>query len=119
MTKAEEKAAELYHKPYPEKSDDYIPNMFAMQSRKDFISGYNYKAFQHEWVSVKDRLPTEADAVDGEVEIILYLLNGSWKKLLVFYERVSEFQYYVNPIANSHWRTPLANNFPEPPKTEI
>jgi hypothetical protein len=112
---AEEKAAELY--PYAATGTIHWAQQVLKQ--QGFISGANWQASQHEWVKCSERLPTEADAVDGEIEIIHYLLNGSWKKLLVFYERVSEFQYYVSPIANLHWRTPLANNFPEPPKTEI
>jgi hypothetical protein len=112
---AEEKAAENALRYHNFGQHDLAQDIF----KDGFHAGANWKESQHEWVSVKDRLPTEADAVDGEVEIIHYLLNGSWKKLLVFYERVSEFQYYVSPIANLHWRTPLANSFPEPPKTEI
>jgi hypothetical protein len=115
---AEEKAIELYHKPYPDKSDDYIPNMFAMQSRKDFISGANWQASQHEWVKCSDRLPTEADAVDGRFELAMWSSEEStWE---VYFCKLKELPLLISEDEHGlYWRTPLPNNFPEPPKTEI
>jgi hypothetical protein len=109
--RAEEKARELYHKPYPEKSDDYVPNMFAMQSRKDFIAGANWQASQHEWVKCSERLPTETDADEnGNIEVL------TWK------ERYNKYCHYeikwdVPPHRQTfqYFRKPLSKDFPEPP----
>jgi hypothetical protein len=76
-----------------------------------FHAGANWQASQHEWVSVKDRLPTEADAVGRDLEIS-YKKDGKWRLFRCTYNSVNRLNY-------DYWRTPLPNNFPEPPKTEI
>jgi len=66
---AEEKAAELY--PHDDNADIHT-QIYNANKREGFVEGANWQASQHEWVSVKDRLPTETDADDvGEIEVIL------------------------------------------------
>jgi hypothetical protein len=111
---AEEKAKELYHKPYPEKSDDYVPNMFAMQSRKDFIAGANWQASQHEWVKCSERLPKFSDGdADDLVDVARW---SSYEKRWVRCAAMhwANLQMYPDFI----WCKRNVN-FPEPPKTEI
>jgi hypothetical protein len=121
---AEEKAAELY--PYWDGLQNAsLPkgpyNKWIDVKRQDFIAGYNYKASQHEWVKCSDRLPTEADAVYGMVEICYkqYLANGRWAKYLYDYKIVGVHLSDPSFFKDIHWRTPLRDNFPQPPKTEI
>jgi len=80
-----------------------------------FEKGANWQSSQHEWVKCSDRRPTEADAVDGEIEFLWWDELGQHyefiKLKLIFFIRSAQ-------IPVDYWRTPLANNFP-PPKTEI
>jgi hypothetical protein len=81
-----------------------------------FIAGANWQASQHEWVKTSDRLPTEADAVDGMVEFLW------WNEVGQHYEFIKlKVIFFIRSvqIPVDYWRTPLSNNFPEPPKTEI
>jgi hypothetical protein len=108
---AEEKAAELY--PYAATGTIHWAQQVLKQ--EGFLSGANWKESQHEWVSVKDRLPNEADAISrfgkdfvqviAEFKGIRYVESWIWQNV-----KNSDIEY---------WRTPLPNNFPSPPKTEI
>ncbi len=106
---AEEKAAELY--PYAATGTIHWAQQVLKQ--EGFIDGLNWQASQYEWVSVKDRLPTEADANDaGEIEVIL--IGGVLDNcMLDYFLRVKSLQ-----LNTEYFRKPLDNNFP-PPKTEI
>ncbi len=108
---AEEKAAELY--PHDDNADIHT-QIYNSNKREGFVEGANWQASKHEWVSVKDRLPTEADAVDGIVEALeFYVMN--WNKYRLDIKSVDK----AKKLGLLYWRTPLPNNFPPPPKTEI
>jgi hypothetical protein len=82
-----------------------------------FLAGAQWERSRHEWVKCSDRLPTEADGIksteDGEPNVVDYMWWSRWSARW-FIEK-KDIQLVKSPEA--YWRTPLPNNFPEPPKT--
>jgi hypothetical protein len=84
-----------------------------------FISGANWQASQHEWVSVKDRLPEK----DGISSIYCLVYETRYGQRVLPYNEYHECwdqedgdDFYSTAVGGkiTHWM-PL----PEPPKTEI
>ena len=114
MTKAEEKAEELYKTTYNRKGYPMFSSSYKRARIDSFISGANWQASQHEWVKCSERLPKFSDGdADGLVDVARW---SSYEKRWVRCAAMhwANLQMYPDFI----WCKRNVN-FPEPPKTEI
>jgi hypothetical protein len=110
MTKAEEKAAELY--PYAATGTIHWAQQVLKQ--EGFIDGANWKASQHEWVACSERLPKFSDGdADGLVDVARWsTFEKRWVRCAAMHwTALDKYPDFIWCKRNT--------NFPEPPKTEI
>jgi hypothetical protein len=110
MTKAEEKAAELY--PYAATGTIHWAQQVCRQ--EGFLSGANWKASQHEWVKCSERFPTYED---GDIECLVDVAR--WSSYEKRWVRVAAMHWANLQMYPDFIWCRRNTNYPEPPKTEI